>query len=309
MSILIISKQKNTKLLVNALRKKIRNTPIYVYPEDTPKEIVEYVLCWKAEKDILQNFPNLKAIQSLGAGVEHIFDTQNISQKIPVARIVDPQLSEDMWEFLLAITLNHIKNLPLYHSQQVKQEWQQHAYKTIKSTTVSILGLGKIGSFVAGNFGALGFPTQGWSTSKKEIKFVKSYFGESGLIKMLQNTDVLINLLPLTNSTKGILNKKNLIQLKKGAFLINVGRGAHLLEKDLLKLLDAGYLSAAALDVFNQEPLPPDHPFWKHPKIRITPHNASLTNIETALEQIVENYHRMKKNQPLLNQVSHKKGY
>ena len=155
----------------------------------------------------------------------------------------------------------------------------------------------------------MGFEVRGWSTSKKEIQNVKSFAGNEALDTFLKKSDILINLLPLTKETEGILNIKTLQKLPKGAFLINVGRGEHLIEEDLIQLLDNSHLSGALLDVFREEPLPKNHAYWKHPKIIITPHVASLTNVESAAKQIIENYKRFTNNQKLKHIVSIKKGY
>ena len=309
MSIVIICNERYAKNWAKAFREKLLTTEIHIYPNVPSPETVEFAAVWKAPAGALSGFPNLKAVQSLGAGVEHIFDFQKIDENIPVARIVDPQLSEDMWEYVLMLTLNHLKNIPIYFQQQSKKEWKQHRYKTIKETTVSILGLGKIGSHVASRFSEIGFNVQGWSNSKKNIPDVISFFGKNGFDEILSNTDFLINILPLTSDTEGILNKTNLSKLKKDAYLINVGRGGHLVDEDLLELIDSEHLSGAALDVFQEEPLPVNHPFWGHPKITAMPHVAGLTNPKTAVLQMVENYKRVKRGEGLINEVSHVRKY
>jgi len=205
--------------------------------------------------------------------------------------------------------MHYMKDFAQYNRQESYQYWRQHTYKTIPETTVSIMGLGKIGGYVAKQFAKLGFKTQGWSNSPKKIRKVKSYVGAKQLSKFLKHTDVLINILPLTASTTGILNEKLLNQLPKEAYLINVGRGGHLVEADLIPLIDKGQLAGATLDVFHTEPLPKQHPFWKHPKIQVTPHVASLTNVESAVNQVLENYQRMKSGKNLLNEVSTNRGY
>ncbi len=309
MSIIIICHPRFAKNWARAIREKLPDTGIQIYPDVASPEEVEFAAVWKAPAGVLSEFPNLRAVQSLGAGVEHIFDVQKLKDNIPVARIVDPQLSEDMWEYCLMLALNHLKNTRIYFQQQLDKEWQQHRYRTIKETTVSVLGLGEIGRYVAGKFAETGFHVLGWSGSEKNIKGVKSFTGEDGLDKLLNLTDVLINILPLTTGTTGILGEARLAKLKKGAYVINVGRGGHVIEKDLLAAIDTGHLSGAALDVFHEEPLPEDHPFWAHPKITVMPHVAGLTNPRTAVLQIVENYERMKRGEELMNIVLQARGY
>jgi glyoxylate/hydroxypyruvate reductase A len=214
-----------------------------------------------------------------------------------------------MWEFLLAIVLSELKNTRTYLKQQAQDAWKQQDYRTINDMTISILGLGKIGGYVAEKFAQIGFKVKGWSNSKKQISKVTSCHGENEFDLFLNNSNFLINLLPLTDQTKGILNKKTFQKLPKDSFLINVGRGEHLVEDDLINSLDNSKLSGAFLDVFLKEPLTKEHPFWKHAKIQITPHVASLTNVATSIEHITENYNRFLKKEKLLNVVSLKKGY
>jgi glyoxylate/hydroxypyruvate reductase A len=309
MSIVLIFENKNVEPWKNALIEKLPNTVIEVYPNVKDNEGVDFVICWKPKKKVFEQFPNIKVIQSVGASVEHITNSQTINDDNIITRIVDEKLSNDMWEFLITIVLSELKNISSYFAQKSDRIWQQHPYKSINNTTVSILGLGSIGAYVAEKFAQIGFNVKGWSTSKKEILKVKSYSGENEFDTFLNNSDFLINLLPLTDKTKEILNKSVLQKLPKNAFLINVGRGEHLVDEDLIDLLNTSMLSGAFLDVFREEPLPKEHPFWNHSKIQITPHIASLTNVETAIDQITENYKRFLKKEELLNIVSLKKGY
>lgn len=309
MSIAILTNHKDPHSWKKALQDKLPKVTIDIYGTTETAINATFLVCWKPKKDQLKNFPKLKVIQSLGAGVDHIFDTNKIADDLKVVRIVDPNLMADMWEYALTATLNYLKDFPIYAQQQRKQQWIQHTYKTIPTTTVSIMGLGQIGGYVAAQFAKLGFKVKGWSNSLKNIKGVKSFAGQVDLPNFLKNTDVLINLLPLTAATADILNKSLFKQLPKGAYLINVGRGRHLVEKELIPFIENGQLSGATLDVLRQEQLSINHPFWTHPKITVTPHIASLTNVESAVNQVVENYQRMLAGKPLLNEVSSKKGY
>ena len=309
MSILLICNNKDPKPWAKALGEKLPSATIEVFPEVAESAKVDYIICWKPKVRAFQQFPNLKVVQSLGAGVEHVTDTNELPPSVTLTRIVDPQLAVDMWEFVLAIVMSQLKRLPTYAQQEAQQQWSEQTYKTIPKTTIGVLGLGKIGALVAQKFAQLGFQVVGWSYSQKEIAGVESYVGQDGFSTCLSRTDILINILPLTTSTEGILNQKSLALLKKGAYLVNVGRGGHLVEEDLIPMIDQGQLSGAFLDVFRTEPLPAQHPFWIHPKITITPHIASLTNVETAVEQLVENYRRFKAGKELLHVVSLEKGY
>jgi glyoxylate/hydroxypyruvate reductase len=309
MSIVLIFNNKDPKPWAQLLKEKLPKTAISIYPEVENPASITFAVCWKADKNVLQLFPNLAVIQSVGASIDHITRNQTLRQEHIVTRIVDDNLSNDMWEFLLAAVLSNLKNLDLYGRQKAHKKWQQTDYASIKNMTISIIGLGQIGALVAAKFAALGFIVKGWSTSVKTIENVSCFAGQNELDAFLDGTDFLINILPLTVETEDFLNKNTLKKVKKGGFLINVGRGEHLIEQDLVELLDENYLSGALLDVFRIEPLPQDHIFWTHPKIQITPHVASLTNVEAATTQIAENYTRYMSGQALRHIVSIKKGY
>jgi glyoxylate/hydroxypyruvate reductase len=309
MSIVIIFNNKDPKPWAESLKEKLPQAVISTYPEVENPASVTFAICWKADKNVLLNFPNLAVIQSVGASIDHIVRTQTVHKNQIITRIVDENLSNDMWEFLLAAVMSNLKNLDNYSRKKEEKKWEPTQYATIKNTTISILGLGQIGFLVAKNFAALGFQVHGWSTSEKNIDNVTCYAGQNELEAFFKNTDFLINLLPLTLETENFLDKNVLKQLKKGGFLINVGRGEHLVEQDLIELLDESYLSGALLDVFRVEPLPQDHIFWTHPKVQITPHIASLTHVESATTQIAENYKNYSSGKALRHIISVEKGY
>ena len=271
--------------------------------EVVDKDKIEIAVCWKAPEKMLHEYPNLKFIQSLGAGVDHIFDGNNDVPNAKIARIVDPQLSEDMYEFVLSIVLNDMKRLTSYRDQQKAKVWKELKYRSFNEVTIGILGLGAIGSLVAGKMSRLGFKTMGWARSEKDIKGVACFAGSEALEIMLSQTDYLINILPLTDETRGFINRGLLIMLKKGAYVINVGRGPHVVDEDLIAAIDAELISGAALDVFHQEPLSTDHPYWDHDKILLTPHIASITNIKTAQKQVFENVSLFKAKGEVNNEV------
>lgn len=309
MSALILIEHKVEEKWRAAIQKEIPDEVVEVYPNVKDPTTVDFIITFKPRKAALQEFPNIKVIQSLGAGVNNIIETNAVTKDMTLARIVDPFLAEDMWEFTLAVVLSEIKNLPKYQEQKAQSLWKPSYYKRFRDTTIGILGLGKIGTCVATNFAKLGFQVKGWSNSKKNITGVESYAGKGELSNALKNVNFLINILPLTEATEGILNIATLEHLPKGAFLINVGRGPHNDEAAIIQLLDTEHLSGVSLDVFNQEPLPAEHAFWQHPKVKITPHIASLTNRSSAAVLIADNYRRFRAGKPLANVVSLEKGY
>ncbi len=309
MSIAICFNNKDPKPWAETLRKKLPDVEVEIYPDIKNYEEITFALCWKADRDLLTRFPNLKVVQSVGASVDHILNYRTLSEDIILSRIVDDNLSADMFEFVLAGIMSHIKRFDNYGQYAKDQQWQPIPYKSIKDVTIGVLGLGKIGSYVASNLGALGFTVKGWSRTPKEIENTTCYFGEAGLRDVLQSTDILINILPYTKQTEDILNAKNLKQLNPEAYLINVGRGEHLVENDLLDLLESKYLFGALLDVFRTEPLPMDHPFWQHEKIKTTPHIAAITNVDSASKIVISNYRNLQEGKKLLNVVSIADGY
>ncbi len=308
MSIALIFNNKDPKPWKKQLQNKTLDTDIEIYPNIKDKSKIDFIICWKPQDKVFNEFPNLKIVQSVGASIDHITNSQNIKSNIIISRIVDENLSIDMWEYLLAVVLSQMKNINLYYKNQIQKVWKPQEYQSINNITISILGLGKIGSYVAKKFAQIGFNVKGWSNSKKEILNVNSFYGKNGLSECLENCDFLINILPLTSETTEIINTKNLKKVRKGGFFINVGRGEHLKDLDLIELLNKKHISGASLDVFREEPLK-NNILWEHPNIYITPHIASLTNIKSAVNQISENYLRFIKNKELLNIVSLKKGY
>ncbi|CAM4357698.1 glyoxylate/hydroxypyruvate reductase A [Pedobacter westerhofensis] len=309
MSIAIIFSNKDPEPWAAALKHSLPDVKTEIYPRISDPEEVNFILCWKADKDILRQFPNVRVIQSAGASVDHILQLSHLRDDVVITRITDARLSEDMWEYLLTAVLGYLKNTSSYAAAQQQKVWKQLPYRSVRKTTVSILGIGTIGGFAAERFAKLGFKVKGWSASVKNLDDVYCYHGLESLGEFLKHTDVLINLLPFTSATANILNSKNLTEINSGGFLINAGRGEHLEEQDLISLLNSGHLSGAMLDVFRQEPLPQDHAFWENEKISITPHIAAITNIASVVPQIAENYLNLQAGKALKNTVSKDKGY
>lgn len=309
MKIVMISPDHDTKAWEDALWNENQDLEIEVYPEDTDRENTDFILAWNPPKDVFNQYPNLKVVASMGAGIRHITKNKSLNAEVIVTKIEDDQLIEDLQYFVLTSVLNYCRNIPHYVVQQQEKNWNRIPYKQPKETRVGILGLGNIGLPVAQILAQNNFNVSGWSNSEKEIENIKTFAGQDGLSPFLKDLDVVVCLLPLTDDTEEILNEDLFKQLPKGAYLINVGRGAHLAESDLLEALDNEHLSGAALDVFQDEPLPKDHPFWENEKITITPHTASVTKPTAVAHQITENYKRLKEGKELKHTISRNKGY
>lgn len=309
MSIVIVSDFANPEPWISALKKADPEVEVVLYDELKDRSKMEFALAWNHAPGIFMQFPGLKTISSLGAGVDHLLKDPDIPAHINIVRIIDPLLSQDMFEFALAVIMSRLKNLGHFRENQHQKVWKKKRYLRMDQVGVGVMGTGVIGHHVASNLQRIGFSVSGWSRSEGQPASYKKYFGQEQLEAFLKNTDILISLLPLTPETRGVLNKNTLGMLPQGAWMVNLGRGPLLVDEDLINLLDTGHLAGANLDVFQKEPLPEDHPFWAHPKVHITPHIASLTDPESVAPQIVENYRRTLQNQPLLNLVDRKKGY
>ncbi|ARS34552.1 2-hydroxyacid dehydrogenase [Pontibacter actiniarum] len=309
MSIIIVSKGKELEPWVEALKEKRPDLDLRIHPDTGNHQDVAFALAWNHPIGAFQEYPNLKCISSMGAGVDHILKDPNIPEQVTVTRIIDENLTQDMGEFVAAQVLSYTRTLQEYKAQQAEQTWQPLPYKRAKEVRVGVMGLGKLGAHVAKVLTALGFQVSGWAKSEKKLDEVAVYTGQEAFDGFLAEAEVLVCLLPLTEETKGILNKDTLAKLPQGAYVINVARGEHVVEEDLLEMLDKGHLSGAALDVFEQEPLPQGHPFWKHPRVFVTPHMASKTDPASVVPQVLENYDRLKSGKPLQNIVSSQKGY
>ncbi len=306
---LVIINPKGVEPWIKALQQVDPNIDIRVFPNDSDRGEISFALTWRHPYGIFKDYPNLKCISSMGAGVDHLLNDSELPKDVAITRLVDPFLAKDMAEFVLALIMNHLRDLNAFKIKQVQSIWKPSEYLRIKEVKIGIMGMGAIGTVVANELKKCGFNVIGWARTPKNIPDIEVHSGPGELPKFLEGVDILVCILPLTAETKGILNKNTFSQLPKNAFIINVGRGEHLVEKDLLQFIADGHLAGASLDVFSKEPLPANNALWKHPRINITPHIASLTNPTSVAQQIVDNYYRMKENKPLLNLVSREKGY
>ena len=306
MSVLLICPHKDPTDWQRELRQQLPETRIDTFPEVADARAVEYAVTWKHPRGIFRNYPNLKVVASMGAGVDHITSDPDLPQNIQITRVVDEQLSADMSVFVLALILEYLRNLAPYRTTKA---WSPKSYARTEDTKIGIMGLGVLGTAVGKTLVKNGFQVSGWSRTPSKNNPIKSFYGEHQLHKFLSESNILVCLLPLTRETENILNKELFAKLPKGAYLINVARGEHLVEHDLIEMIEKGHLAGASLDVFKKEPLPQEHPFWKHPKIQVSPHVASVTNPTSATAQIADNYHRMKAGKPLKNVIQKEKGY
>jgi len=273
------------------------------------KADIEVALAWKPASGLLASFPNLKLIVSLGMGVDHLLSDDKLPAGVPITRIMDDGLIGQMSEYALYWALRHHRDIDKYAASQRAKQWKVEDFVDTIHRRIGILGLGTIGQDTAKKFAALGFPTAGWSRTTKNLPGIETFHGDDGFTKFLARTDILIDVLPLTRDTQGLLDAKVFAALPGGAYFINMGRGGHVVDEALLAALESGHLSGAVLDVFNQEPLPADHPYWTHPKVHVTPHIAGATNPRTASPGVIENIKRLRSGQELIHRVDPKTGY
>lgn len=273
------------------------------------KQDIEIVLAWKPPAGLIASFPNVKLVVSLGMGVDHLLSGDRVPAGVPIVRIMDEGLVGQMSEYAIYWALRHHRDIDRYAASQRAKRWKPEEFVDTIDRRIGVMGLGSIGQDTAKKFAALGLPTAGWSRTRKEIPGIETFAAADGFEKFLARTDILINVLPLTRDTKGVLNAEAFAALPDGAYLINMARGGHVVDEALLAALDSGHLSGAALDVFNVEPLPPEHPYWTHPKVHVTPHIAGATNPRTASPGVIENIKRMRAGKPLIHTVDPATGY
>ncbi len=293
----------------DALQALLPEVECRAWEDPGDKAKVEYAVVWRPPPGGLKGFPNLKCIVSMGAGIDHLLADPELPPDIPIIRTVGSELRQRMREYLALHVLRYHRRLPDIEAAQARRVWDQIITPPAPKRTVGIMGLGNMGSDAAHVLVELGFSVRGWARRPKRLHGVECFHGEDQLPVFLSKSEILVCLLPLTPTTEGILDRRLFARLPKGACLINVGRGRHLVEKDLIPALDSGQLGGATLDVLQTEPPPDDHPFWRHPKILLTPHIASLIDPETGAKVIAENLKRFMAGQPVADIVDLNQGY
>jgi len=309
MTLLFISHVDSPEDWKRAFAKLMPGLEVRAWPEIGRAEDIEVALVWRPPRESLLGLPKLRLIASLGAGVDHLLRDTLLPKGVPVTRFIDDDLTAMMTEYAVLHVLGCHRRLPEYIDLQRRVEWKELPQPLARERRVGVMGLGVLGSAAARKLVEFDFQVAGYSRSPKMIPGVECFSGADGLKPFLARSDILVCLVPLTPETEGILNRDTLGALPKGAALINLGRGAHLVEADLVAVLDSGHLSAAVLDVFRKEPLPTDSSFWRHPRVVVTPHTASITNPESGARKVIANLERVRKGLPPLDQVDPSVGY
>jgi glyoxylate/hydroxypyruvate reductase A len=309
LALLFVSHVDDPELWRAELTRHVPGLEMRVHPQSGDPAEIDMALVWLPPEGLLASLPNLRAIFSLGAGVDAMLRDPTLPAHVPLCRLVDSSLTATMSEYVLLHVLKYHRRQDCYARDQRHERWQLRLPGPPASTRVGILGLGVLGSDAARVLGSHGFSLRGWSRTEKDLPGIACFSGKEGLAPFLAETDILVCLLPLTPETTGILNRDLFALLPDGARLIHAGRGAHLVEADLLAALESGKLAGATLDVFTQEPLPEGHPFWRHQAIDVTPHAASYSHPEVGAAVVADNIRRFRAGQPLLHLVDRARGY
>jgi glyoxylate/hydroxypyruvate reductase A len=278
-------------------------------PLDPNAVAADYVIAYGPCETLFDEQRRMKAIFTLSAGVRHLLKLPNLPRNVPLIKLEDAGMAEQMVRYALAAALRFVQGLDVYTRQQREARWEQHEPLSPASISAGVMGLGVIGSQVARALKAQGFAVRGYARSAKDLDTVAVFAGDSQLDAFLDGLDFLVCVLPATSETDGILNRRSLSRLADGAHVVNIGRGAALVEDDLVALLDAGKLGGATLDVFRNEPLPSDHPFWRRPDILVTPHVSGLTVPAAAVAQVAGKIARLERGEPVTGVVAFAKGY
>lgn len=286
---------------------------VVLEPNGAGDPSITYAVVWKQRPNLLSSLPNLRAIFSIGAGVDHIFADPTLPD-VPVVKVVADNLTQYMTEYVVWRVLDHHRQGMLYRAQQQKKIWHEPQQRPAGDISVGIMGLGTLGRAAASVLLSLGFPVNGWSRSDRPMEGVSTYAGEAGLIPFLNATDILVVLLPLTPQTHGIINHGVLKELRKrnglgGSVLINAGRGRLQKDADILGALDDGTLKEASLDVFEVEPLPKTSPLWSHPKVFVTPHAAATSDPVHLAPIMLRQMDAFERGEALENVVDRDAGY
>jgi glyoxylate/hydroxypyruvate reductase A len=307
-NLVVYSAGENGAVWFDAFGRALPEATIGAWPGPAAEQ-ADYAVVWKPPSELLGALARAKAVFNLGAGVDGIAPLSALRPAVPLVRLEDAGMAEQMSEYACHAVLRRYRELDLYAAQQRAGRWRPRRRLDKRSFGVGILGLGALGSAVASALAPFGFPLLGWSRSRKPVPGLARYAGMEELGEVLARSRVLICLLPLTGETRGLLDRARLSQLPRGAYLVNLARGDLLVEQDLLELVDEGHLAGAMLDVFHEEPLPAEHPFWHHPGITVTPHVSAATLIDETVAQIAAKIRRLEAGLPVTGIVVRDRGY
>ncbi len=307
MSMLLVMPGRDTEPVRAALERAAPGLEVRVWPDVGEPGDVLVAVTWNHPPGCFDRLPALRVISSYGAGVDHLLRDPDLPAGVPVVRVVDPNLVTDMVEYAVGAVCAWRRGFAAYRRNQERAEWVPAPYD--RERTALVLGLGELGGSVARALAGIGFDVSGWSRTPATIPGVRSLVGRDALEAALPAAAAVVCLLPLTPATEGILDRRLLARFRPGSLLVNAARGRHVVEADLLRALERGRPAAAWLDVFADEPLPPEHLFWRHPAVTVTPHVASLTDPDSVAAQLAETYRRAAAGGPFRHVVDPARGY
>ncbi|WP_166261786.1 2-hydroxyacid dehydrogenase [Marinobacter salicampi] len=309
MKVLFVAGDPKPERWTDPIQALLPEAEVYPWDPDGPAVDADYAIVWQPPEKLFERETGLKAVFNLGAGIDGLLAVPNLPPHLPVVRLEDAGMSVQMAEYVLHQLLEASRGMETYREQQRQGMWKIHRPIKRSEWPVGIMGLGHIGKRVARTLANLDYRVNGWARGEHKLESVTTYAGADGMAEFLGSTRVLVNTLPLTEQTRNILDYQTLSQLMPGAMVVNVGRGEHLVDEDLLRAIDEGQVARASLDVFRQEPLPADHPFWQRPEITLTPHISARTLRGATLEQITGKIRAHYNGQPITGMVDTGRGY
>jgi len=311
MAILFLSEADKTGEWAGALARELPDDEVLIGPEAGLARAadIDFAVVWYPPPGLCAKLPALRAVLSLGAGVDHALLDPDLPRHVPLVRLIDPALTEQMAEWVVMNVLRHHRLMPAYAEQQARAYWKRHDIPRASARRVGIMGLGELGRAAAKALAPFGFPLAAWVTKSRKWELGEIFAGPDSLGTFFAHSDIVVCLLPLTSATRGILSADAFARMPRGAAIINGARGGHVVAADLIAALDRGQISAATLDVFEREPLPADDPLWRHPRITITPHAAAITLAETAAREIASNIRRLRRGEAMVGIVSRDREY
>ena len=291
---------------VQAVQQALPQAQVYAWTPGAPQ--ADHAIVWAPPQQFIDEQSGLQTLFNIGAGVDALLQLR-LPASLKVVRLDDAGMSVQMAEYVCHAVIRHFREFDAYDVDTQAGKWSYRKPRSRAECTVGVMGLGVLGERVAKALQVFEFPVNGYSRSAKDLPGIRCFNGKDGLLPFLAATRVLVNLMPLTHETENMLNRHTLSQLQPGGYLINVARGKHLIEEDLIDLIDSGQLAGATLDVFRTEPLPAEHPFWRHPHITVTPHTSARTLREESIAQIVGKIQALQLGESINGVVDPQRGY
>ena len=308
MSVVVIAGERDREAWRRPIQERLPDIEIRAWPDIGDTADIEIVLAYDPPPGLLAALPNLKAVVNLFAGVEKLLAQRDLPD-VPIGRTVDPTMARDMAHYVLLHALRYFRQMPTVEARQRGRRWEWMKAPKLEEHAIGLMGIGGMGRPIAEMLASIGLEVRGWGRSPRRIDGIACFHGDGQLDAFLERSRILVVALPLTRATAGIVNARTLAAIPWGSYLINVGRGEHVVDDDLLAALDSGRLAHATLDVFRQEPLPADSPFWDHPRVTLTPHNAADPRPDAVAGGIADNIRRALAGTPMLNLVDRDRGY